>query len=79
MFSLWQCPIPVEEYRHEKVTIYYYDGQWQAIIFCCLADAVEFHYQAAKSGKEIFVFPHHLNPDNFQNTFELTPVSSPSE
>jgi hypothetical protein len=63
--SLWVCPIPIEEFRNDKVTVYYYNEQWESIIFCCLADAVEFHYQAAIAGKEVLIFPHHLNPNNF--------------
>jgi hypothetical protein len=67
VISPWRCPILVDKVRHEKVIIYCFNNQWNPIFLCCLADAVEFYYQAAMSGQQTFIFSRYLNPDHFQS------------
>lgn len=67
VISPWYCPILVDKVRQEKVIIYSFNGKWNPILFCCLADAVAFYYQAAIEGQETCIFSQSLNPDHFQS------------
>ncbi|MBD2744020.1 hypothetical protein [Coleofasciculus sp. FACHB-1120] len=48
-----------------RVVVCFYSGRWIPIMFCPLVEAIALHQNALKEGKEIFIFPHDCDPNNF--------------
>lgn len=67
--SPWHIPQPVKEYVNHRVAIYYFsDNCWVPIKYCYLLKAIELYYSMRNEiGKEIFVFPPDLDPNEFSN------------
>lgn len=64
MVSTLRNPLPVEEYTHSRVVVYFYSDRWIPIIFHTLNEAIALHYKAQQAGKELFIFPPDCNPNN---------------
>ncbi|MBH8551579.1 hypothetical protein I8751_04145 [Nostocaceae cyanobacterium CENA357] len=72
MFSPWQLPVPLGEHTTIRVTVYFFwDSQWVPIKFCTLDKAVQLSYKALSLGKEIFLFPVDLDPNDFYSSREV--------
>ncbi len=65
VISPWQTPLPCTEYTTHKVVVYYYNGRWIPIMFYKLSDAIALHRKARQEGKEIYIFPAGMNPNDF--------------
>ena len=65
MGSLWHVPLPLGSSKNSRVIVYFYNDRWLPITFYTLADAIALHYQAAREGRELVVFPPGLDPRTF--------------
>ncbi|GAB1540523.1 hypothetical protein NUACC21_31920 [Scytonema sp. NUACC21] len=77
MISPWQCPLPVKEYKKIRVIVYAYDGTWNVLMSCHLAQAIALYSQVLMENREIFIFPCDLNPDRFQDGLNSTVLVQP--
>lgn len=64
MVSIWQNPFPVDEYKMNRVVVYFYSGRWIPIMFHTLDEAIALHRKAVQLGKQLFIFPADCNPSN---------------
>ena len=69
MISPWQNPLPLEKYTTSRVVVYFYTGRWIPIMFFRYSEAIELHRKAALQGWSIFIFPHDLDPRDFNAFF----------
>lgn len=67
--SFWYVPLPLKEYAMSRVTVYFYSDRWVPIKYCSLEKAILLHQKANLEGKEILLFPDHLDPNQFSNSF----------
>lgn len=59
----------------QKVVVYYYSSRWIPIMFYSYSDAIALHHKARLSGKELYLFPPGLDPNDF-NRQEVIPCNS---
>ncbi|WP_339381724.1 hypothetical protein [Dendronalium phyllosphericum] len=64
MVSIWRNPFPVEEYKTNRVVVYFYSGRWIPIMFHTLEEAIALHRKAVQLGKQLFIFPADCNPSH---------------
>lgn len=57
MNSPWQNPLPKEEYRTNRVVVYFYSDFWIPIPGFCLSEAIALYRKAMFRGQELFIFP----------------------
>lgn len=67
--SSWSLPLLLKEYAMSRVTVYYYSDRWVPIKYCSLEKAILLHHKASLEGKEIFLFPANIDPNQFSNSF----------
>ena len=67
--SSGSIPLPLKEYAMSRVTVYFYSDGWVPIKYCSLKKAILLHQKAKLEGKEIFLFPIGLDPNEFSNSF----------
>lgn len=67
--SSWYVPLPLKEYAMSRVTVYFYSDGWVPIKYCSLGKAILLYQKASLEGKEIFLFPVNLDPNQFSNSF----------
>ncbi|MBD0344034.1 MAG: hypothetical protein ICV63_04215 [Coleofasciculus sp. Co-bin14] len=70
--SPWRNPLPSEEYKVSRVTVYFHNGGWVPIAVYPLADAIELYRKASRFGMELFVFPCELDPKEYSNVSSAT-------
>ncbi|MEP0747566.1 hypothetical protein [Coleofasciculus sp. FACHB-501] len=75
MVSPWRNPLLLEDYTMSRVVVCFYSGRWIPIMFCPLVEAIAFHQNALKEGKEIFIFPPNCDPNDFLS--DLTYIQPP--
>ncbi|WP_461937227.1 hypothetical protein [Nostoc sp.] len=68
--SSWYVPVPLKEYAMSRVTLYFYSDGWVPIKYCSLEKAILLYQKANLEGKEIFLFPVNLDPNQFGNFFK---------
>ena len=71
MDSPWHVPLPLEEYATDRVVVYFFGGRWVPIKFCSLFKAITLYHQSLLEGKEIFLFPPDLDPNQFSDSLNL--------
>lgn len=64
MVSPWQIPLPLEQAVASRVPVYFYCDKWIPIKICFLEKAILLYQKSLLSGKEIFLFPPNLDPNN---------------
>lgn len=59
-----------------RVVVCFYSGRWIPIMFSPLVEAIAFHQNALKEGKEIFIFPPDVDPNDLftERTYIQPPV-----
>ena len=60
--SPWKSPLPLAEYNHHSVVVYFYSEIWIPISCFSLAEAITLYKKARLLGKEILIYPPNLCP-----------------
>ncbi len=60
--SPWRNPLPLAEYNHYSVVVYFYSEVWIPISCFSLAEAIALYKKALVLGKEILIYPADLCP-----------------
>lgn len=60
--SPWKSPLPLAEYKHHSVVVYFYSEIWIPISCFSLAEAIALYKKARLLGKEILIYPPDLCP-----------------
>lgn len=61
MVSLWQLPLPTEEYTNVRVVVCFYNDRWIPISCFSYNEAIALYHKALLKGMEILVFPTGLD------------------
>lgn len=62
LMSAWKMPLPLEEYSHNSVVVYFYSEIWIPITCFSLAEALELYKKALILGKKILLYPPCADP-----------------
>lgn len=75
--SPWRNPIPRAEHTKNPVVVYFYSDRWIPLTCFSLAEAIALYRKALFLGKQILVYPAHVDPSTqplSEESLEFIPV-----